>query len=277
MLQVRLRPANRFAAPLAMVAALAGCSHLALACEVTVYGNSERAPKSYLKDGRATGILVDQLRYIDQRIACQVTVELYPWELVQRKVLASGGGITGFSRNERRERHFVYTKPVFLDELRLLVKAGSEFPYEGYEDLDGRTLVIDRSISFGQDFEDAVAAGRFTVVRESRIGERLRMVTDGEVDAMFVPSGEAGLRYLLSELRIPEAERDRWTLLAKPFKINPNHIAFRKGPDSRQLVEQFNAAIDEGIESGAFAAIFERYRATTSPDAQQGAGNLSPR
>lgn len=74
----------------------------AQSCEMTIYGNHAKAPKYWLEDGQAKGILVDVMNHLGKEMNCQFDVSLLPWKRSYLNSTKGLGGIIGLSMSDEQ-------------------------------------------------------------------------------------------------------------------------------------------------------------------------------
>jgi len=250
--------------PLTLLLGLPGaCS----ADEVVVTANDSRPPKMYLDgEGRPRGILVDILRYIERETGHKFTVDLKPFARALNDATKGQEGIMAFSKTPERMEIFDYSKEVmFWDELVLVVRKGSEFPFEKIEDLRGKRVGVPTAGSGGAEFDKAVKDGLFTTMGGTHPANQLGMLSSGRLDAVLVSAGKAGLSAILESPQYVPAGigAPQFSILPKPVASDPNHLAFAKTMNRKALLNDVDKALRKGYESGAIPAIIAGY--TTRP------------
>jgi polar amino acid transport system substrate-binding protein len=81
----------------------------AWAADVVIFGSDYSIPKAYVQNGENKGVLVDILKYIDERLPNhQFTIRLAPWSRAYKNAVDGAGGIVGISKTAEREVLFDY-------------------------------------------------------------------------------------------------------------------------------------------------------------------------
>lgn len=242
---------------------LNGLAGASLADEVMITANDSRPPKMYLDpDGRPRGILIDILQYLERETGHKFIVDLKPFARALNDAAKGQEGIMAFSKNPERQEIFDFSNEVmFWDELVLVVRKGSEFPFDRVEDLSGKRLGIPPSGSFGRAFDKAAKEGLFTTVGGAHPAFQLGMLSAGRLDAVLVSVGKAGLTAILESPQYARAVKhpQEYSILPKPLASDPNYLAFAKIMNRKSLLNDVDKALRKGYESGAIPAIIAGY------------------
>jgi ABC-type amino acid transport substrate-binding protein len=228
----------------------------AWATDIDVFGSDYSIPKAYVQNGENKGLLVDILRYVDERLPNhQFTIKLAPWSRAYKNAVDGEGGIVGISKTAEREVLFDYSEPVYTDTVMIVVLAGKAFDFKGIADLHGKTIGIGRRGSYGDDFDNALKAGLFRLEEDSGPANRLRKLLAGRMDGGLFNGGVAGFQQVLQEDRELYAQRDKFEVLPVPLKSDPNYLAFAKGMHQQDLLNEVNRILRVGHANGDLARI----------------------
>lgn len=77
---------------------------------IVILGNDSKPPKYYLDNGLAKGILVDIIKYVDNKMGYSLSIELKPWKRAYRQALNGGGGIIGLPEQRKGLRCLIIQK-----------------------------------------------------------------------------------------------------------------------------------------------------------------------
>jgi polar amino acid transport system substrate-binding protein len=228
----------------------------AWAADVVIFGSDYSIPKAYVQNGENKGVLVDILKYIDERLPNhQFTIRLAPWSRAYKNAVDGAGGIVGISKTAEREVLFDYSEPVYTDSVMIVVLAGKAFNFKMIADLNGKTIGIGRRGSYGDDFDNALKAGLFRLEEDSGPANRLRKLLAGRMDGGLFNGGVAGFLQVLQEDRELYALRGKFEVLPVPLKIDPNYLAFSKGMHQQDLLNEVNKILRLGHANGDIARI----------------------
>ncbi len=244
---------------IAVLCVFVGLPCLAAAEEIVVFGNDYKVPKIYAADGEPKGILVDILHWADERMDHSFSIRLFPWARAYNNALEARGGIIGLSMTEERLGIFDFSDPVYHDEVILVVLRGKDFPYRDINDLAGLRVGIGRSGSFGDEFEHAKASGLFVVEEDNGPVMRLHKLLLGRIDVALLSPGIFALNETLALDSTLNENACQFVALDRPFKRDPNYLAFAKEMEMGELLEEFNAVLQQGLDSGEIQAIIDSY------------------
>ena len=224
---------------------------------VTIFGNEYKPPKIWVtKNGEFKGILFEVMREIEKDIDVKFDFKLFPWARSYKMAENGRGGITGISVTSEREKIFDFNKvPLFYDTMILITKKGKEFTFEDIKDLKGKKIGYCRGCSFGELFEEAKKYFIPVETDDSR-EQRLALVLDGKIDAAILGPGKYALQKICKENKY--IEFSQFSILPKPLIVDPNYIAFSKELNKKDLLNKFDKALQQKIESGVIEKITNR-------------------
>lgn len=208
-----------------------------------VLGDHHYPPFSALVDGRAVGLLVDGLRRAETRLAQPFALELTGWRRALREAETQGQvGLIGVSFTRDRARWLDYSAPVETDVVHLVSLRARPQEAESLAALRGLRIGVGNGISYGQEFEDALAAGLFQVDRDWGPVQRLRMLLAGRLDAVLIAGGPVGVEAAIATDAALRAQRDALLVAPRPLIHDPLHLAFPKRMRQQALLERVAAA-----------------------------------
>lgn len=214
---------------------------------------SEWPPFEYLSDGVPTGVDVEILVAVFDKMGVPLRIEVYPWARAEK--MAKEGqcdGLFTMSRQPDREAYAIFpSEAIDESENVIFVLRGSPVKFGGYEDLAGLSIGVTAGYHYGQDFDGSRVFTR-EVGRDDT--ENMRKLAAGRVDA-FVCDRKVGL-YLLGKLGLG----DRIVALPKVVSSLKMYAAFVRKPGAEKLAAGFDAALAALKASGRYGEIIDRYR-----------------
>lgn len=225
---------------------------------IKLFGNHLKPPKVWLDQGEAKGILVDIIRELEPELGVTFEFELYPWKRAYLKLLHCEGGIVGLSKNPDRLHLIDYSEAMFTDEIILVVIKGKEFPYNGIEDLKGKSVGVQRGASYGSRFEMAKDKIFIAEYDDSSISRLLKLLY-GRMDVALINPGKAALKSFLESNRTLNQNKDRFIVLKKPFQYDQNYLGFAKSAKKKAFLQKFNQALLKAKQTGKVQKIINRY------------------
>ncbi len=219
---------------------------------LVVLGDDAYAPVIYVKDGRPSGYLPAILERAAKITGDTYEIKLSPWKRAYELALRSEGGLVGVSLNQERAKQFDFSKPIYDDDIQIITLQGHTFPYAKLADLKGKVVGGVNGASYGDEVDQAIAAGLFTVERDVGQAGRLRKLLAGRLDAAFIGNGNAGFQGIVESQEELKASRDRFVVLPKPLTRDPLYLAFAKSMGKREALDRFDRAVAQLKKSGEF-------------------------
>jgi polar amino acid transport system substrate-binding protein len=167
---------------------------------LVVFGDDRYAPVIHEEAGRPVGFLVELLRRAQLYSGDDYDIRLMPWKRAYAQALAGQGGLIGVSLTSERQLVFDYSRPVYDDDIGIVVLRGKEFAFSEIADLKGKRVGGVAGASYGEAVDLAIKAGVFEVDRDSGQDNRLRKLLAGRVDAAFIGNGTPGFQRLLASM-----------------------------------------------------------------------------
>lgn len=228
-----------------IAAAWAGRARAQAGRALAIFGDDSYPPVIHLAQGRPQGFLVEVLERVEPRLQVRFDVQLMPWKRAYVLALREQGGLIGVSRNQEREGLFDFSRPIYNDDIRVVVLKGRGLSFKDLADLRGWRIGGVSGASYGERVDAAIRDGLFTVERDIGQVSRLRKLLAGRLDAAFIGNGERGLAWQLSSHAELVAHRDQFELLPVPLATDPLHLAFSKALGQREFLAAFDQATKE--------------------------------
>ncbi|WP_346284678.1 transporter substrate-binding domain-containing protein [Zoogloea sp.] len=232
-----------------LAALLASVAH---AETLIVYGSDRYPPISYLKAGKAEGIIPRILQRLQAETGDTYDIRLMPWARVMRMASAGEGAAANISWNSERAEIYDYSVPLYLSEVVVVVRKGNAFPFETLQDLKGKLIGVGLGSSYGNAADEAIAKGLFAVDRDADQQSRMLKLLAGRVDAVFVSSGREGVRHMLESAPELKGRIDQFVVLPQAVSSNPLHLAYLKRAGKKPAIERLNKAFLRLKARGAF-------------------------
>lgn len=228
-----------------------------IAEEIVIFGNKSKPPKYYLEDGKAKGILIDIMKYVDINLPSSFKFELYPWKRAYNYALHGKGGIIGLSMTNQRLEKFDCSEVMYYDTIILVVLKGNEFSYDKITDLQEKIIGIQRGASYGEELEQSKKILQF---EEDDSGEqRLLKLLNNRIDVALIGPGNIGLINIIKQNNELTIRKDEFVIIPKPFCRDPNYFAFSKKMNRQDFLSEFNKVLIKEYESGDIQRIINNY------------------
>jgi len=220
-------------------------------------GASNWYPVSYINQQtlKAEGIAVDLVRFVGEKLAVPVTVDMKtPWK---RKLVYLARGDLDLSvaiyRTQEREEWYLYTSSYFVNESRVFVLKGKEFHFEQLDDLVGRIGGIPNGGSFGDEF-DTFAKNKALNLQgvESKM-QLIKMLLLRRTDYFIQDYLDAMMYLRLQGLQ------DDVVGLPTPISTVEVHFALSRKSPCAYLVPQINEIIIKAKQDGTLQSIIDKY------------------
>ena len=169
--------------------------------------------------------------------------------------MRADGGVAGISHTAERAKLLDFSKPIYDDDIQIVVVKGREFAYAKLEDLKGKVVGGVIGASYGETIDKAIENELFAVERDVGQVGRLRKLLAGRLDAAFIGNGDAGLQQVIDSHEELRTHRDKLVVLAVPLTRDPLHLAFAKGMNKREAIARFDAALEKLRKSGELKKI----------------------
>lgn len=231
----------------------------AQSCEMIIYGNHAKAPKYWLEDGQAKGILVDVMNHLGEEMNCQFDVSLLPWKRSYLNATKGLGGIIGLSMSDERRKIFDYSDIMYIDELRLVVKKGNAFSFNGLTDLQGKLVGLGRGSHYGSKFDEALKAGVFKISEDDSPIDRFEKLLADRIDVLIVGPGKLGFDAVINSSQNLSQNLNQFVILPTPLKRDPNYLGLAQSLNKRDFLTKFNIALHEAKLDGTIKKILEKY------------------
>lgn len=222
---------------------------------LVVNGDEAYPPVVYLTEGKAAGILPAILKRAEPLTGDTYQVQLAPWKRAYETALRGEGGVIGVSFTAERAKLFDFSKPIYDDDIQIVVIKGREFPYAKVDDLKGKVVGGVIGASYGEPVDKAIEAKLFTVERDIGQVNRLRKLLAGRLDAAFIGNGHAGFDAIVNSHEELRANRDKFVILPVPLARDPLHLAFSKAQNKVEALARFDAAVEKLRKSGELKKI----------------------
>lgn len=153
---------------------------------------------------------------------------------------------------EEREEFFLFSDPLPSNELVLLVRAGDDAKFEGYDKLKGKTIGVVRGYAAPPGFEEA----KLKVSEARDDEENLRKLLRGRIDMALTDRIVA--QHIINTKMESDAEKIGW--MEPPVHVDVQYMVVPKAVDnSETLMESFNASLAAMTEDGTLKKIMGKH------------------
>jgi ABC-type amino acid transport substrate-binding protein len=224
---------------------------------IKMYANDAVPPKAWREGAQTQGYVIDATREAFRRAGVELLLEAAPFKRAYTQAEAGEGWLTGIFKTPDREKIFLFSEPVGVDEVILVVAKGREFAFEKAEDLTGKRIGYQDGASYGASFVEAQK--HFQGDADSNPRQRLQKLLAGRLDAAIINPGEAALAYQMKALGEP---LDKVTVLPKRIASESNHIIVARSQEAvaAPILAKINVALKAMAAEGMMDKIMENYR-----------------
>ena len=235
----------------AAASALFGAESAKAQDQTTIGIDDSYPPYMFSSNGRPAGLYYDLISGVFERMDISVAIEPMAWTTAVERTDRAEIGLGGLYKNDARLKKYDYSDAILEEKLMVFVRSGTEFAFNGLEDLRGLVVGVNSGWSYGQAFDDARAEGMFTAEEAKSDTENLMKLRAGEIDAAIVDSLAA--RTIISRR---EDLKDSVVELTTPMATNKGYLAFHKDAGKQSLLEYFDYILSSMKDDGSFDSIF---------------------
>ncbi len=154
-----------------------------------------------------------------------------------------------------RDQYLDFSQPYLESSVHLIKRKDTSFEYIRFDDLEGMKIGIIENYAYDEDFSDSTLIEK---IEANSLTENLTKLIEKEVDLSL--DDERVLRYTLNQL-IPD-NKATLEILNNPLSTRGVNIGVsRKNPDHARIVADFNKAITEMKNDGAYNRILQKHNA----------------
>ncbi|NQZ09140.1 MAG: amino acid ABC transporter substrate-binding protein [Algicola sp.] len=202
------------------------------------------------------GIGYDLTKVVGQRLKIPVEINAkIPWKRLLKFVKDGDMDlISAIYRTPQRDKHYHFSIPYFVNEARVFVKKGAEFPFAKLSDLIARRGVIPLGGSFGEDFDSFVVKHPLTMETLATKQQLVTAILQGLSD-YFIQDYRDGMTYLKQQ-----GLENKIVALNHPVSVTPVHLAVSRQSSCAALLPEINQIIKLIKVDGTFEKIIDKYR-----------------
>jgi polar amino acid transport system substrate-binding protein len=201
----------------------------------------------------AKGLYPEIIRTAFSLSGIPVKITGYPWKRALNLGREGRVAIGGVYQNLTRMALFDYSDPIYLETLRVCVKAGHEFPFSGMVDLRGKRVGINRGRSYGEVFDTARRAGLFEAEEAMDNPANLKKLILGRLDCIIADDRS------LSQIINQGGLGDEVEMLNPPAAVNSVHLVFAKRAKQTLVLDRFNRGLVKMKENGTYSRIIDEF------------------
>lgn len=208
--------------------------------------------------GKVTGIEIDILEEVCAQLGVSLDIQQMDFDSVLPGVQAGkyDMGVSGITVTEKRQKNVLFTDAYCLAAQAIVVKEGS--PISSKADLEGKTVAVQT----GTTAESFCMDNGYTVSAYAANNDAQSALLQGKVDAWVIDDLTAA-----DMVKVYNAQGgDQLVILGEAMTTEPYAFAMAFG--SEDTVEAINGILKTMEDSGAIAAIFDKYEAPFTAPAE---------
>lgn len=155
---------------------------------------------------------------------------------------------------KERESDYLFSNPYAFNELKLVIKKGENFNFNGLSSLDKLTLGIINGANYGEEFDKST---NFNKVSTSNMLTNIEMLINDRIDMTL--EDELGLVKFIEEQK-PSLLK-QIDFVEPSFSKKALHIAIsHDNPLAKQIIQDFNNGLETIQNNGTYDAILRKYQ-----------------
>ena len=233
---------------LAVLAALLWLPVAAAGEAVSVNVDAENAPFMWQSEGKTLGIYPAILRTAFARLQQPLLLSAKPWKRALVELDEGRAGVGGIYKNAERAAKYDYSGAILTEKTVVYFNTARPIEFRTLSDLDGKRVGVIRGWSYGDDFDVARKAGRFSTEEVVKDRSNFLKLAHGRIDVALAIE-EAGSAIIANE-QLRNIARSPVLLAA-----NSAHLAFNKSARQTELLARFNQTIAAMKRDGTLARI----------------------
>ena len=230
-----------------------------VADELAICARIKVQPKHYLgEDGKPGGYALEIAQEAVERSGYSAVIKNYPWMRAQETSVKGGCIITAFSKTTEREKHYLYSVPMFEDRVLLWQAKDRAFEFNELEDLIGKKIAIRAGSQYSGEFEHV--RSKLNLVELKFVNQGLKMLINGRLDGAIFPGDSATVKYIADTQGL---DFNKLQAAQKPISLDPNHLGVPKaliGHDPQDVVVKLSQALKDMAHDGTTQRILNKYR-----------------
>lgn len=208
--------------------------------------------------GQVTGIEIDILEEVCAQLGVSLEIQQMDFDSVLPGVQAGkyDMGVSGITITEKRQKNVCFTDAYCLAAQAIVVKEGS--PISSKADLEGKTVAVQT----GTTAESFCMDNGYTVSAYAANNDAQSALLQGKADAWVIDDLTAA-----DMVKVYNAQGgDQLVILSEAMTTEPYAFAMAFG--SEDTIEAINGILKTMEDSGAIAAIFDKYEAPFTAPAE---------
>ncbi|OHX12216.1 hypothetical protein BI347_00905 [Chromobacterium sphagni] len=222
---------------------------------LTVALDASDPPFMYAGGGdSAQGLYPELIRQICDRAAIPLTVQAMSWRRALHEIDNSSSAVGGLYKTAEREKRYDFSLPLFTERIVVVYLRRRPLDFRSLADLDHKRIGVMAGWSYGDDFDHARAARRFTAYDGDSDQQNLQRLERGYLDAVL------GIQEAMETL--PAKRRAGLAIAATALAAKPTFIAVNKQSGQQALLQRFNQALEKMRQDGSYQQLVRKFFAS---------------
>ncbi|WP_159084443.1 substrate-binding periplasmic protein [Dongshaea marina] len=213
-------------------------------------------PFNYMKDGALSGIDIDLVQEMANRLNLEVKIVSTAWKSVMLQVEAGrvDGGFAAFLTPQRQE-FSLYTAPLHYEAMHLFVNKENAFSFSSLSDLDGKVIAKESGAFISDAFQKAMEQHKFRV-NEGKNINNLKMLdlqrvdgVIGHLEVMQYYLGTLNLSHKIAPIASIGNKQAAYLILSKKSKY----------PNLKQLQQEITRVLEKMQKDGTYQRIVDNH------------------
>ena len=192
------------------------------ATEITCY-SSVYAPYSFLENDKPTGIDIDLITKIAEKLKLPVSFKIIPWSRLKQLMLVSEiECAAAFLRSPDNEKVMAYMKtPITTGDYSLFIAENNKNALLNISDFYGATIAVNRGFSIPTELKSPISKGLIKIYEVNSPVQSLQMLSTSRVKAALIDKHVGN--YYKQKLNI-----EKITTVEPPLVSTPVYLVFSK-------------------------------------------------
>jgi len=217
-------------------------------------GTNIFAPYSFKENNNLTGIDVDVIKEIGERIGIKIILQSHPWKRLLKKI--KDGDLdcvfSAFKTPERLEYMSYTNVPIHVSPLMLYTSKKKQINIHNIDDLNGMRIALIRGFKLSNELDNAIKKDTFQTIIVTEIEQTFKMLQAQRVDAVIY-NHHVGAYY------IKKFNLTNITHTNKPIAVSSAYITFPKKSKLAHLIPKFDEALFDILADGSYKNIMDKY------------------
>lgn len=188
-------------------------------------------------------------------VGMDVEYDFVPWgRAIYNARFGPAAGSAGWLRTPAREKHFLYSEPVFFSRRVFFHRKGMKFDWETLDDIKDMRVAVTLGSAEEFPFDEVMDKGSGKIDIAYSYDSGMRKLAAGRVD-LYACNLDVGLHVL--QHQVPAEEAEQLTYHQKYIFSESNHLIISKRlRDAQALMDRFNEGLRLLRKNGQYTRSF---------------------